>query len=102
MAMTPAARATAIYNKIAASPNFSKLSPTEKSALQAQIQSIWGDGDLVYIQTNADVSPSGSPATGGTGLENPSGQPVATTGGPTAQTGATTSPEPLIGTGSIL
>lgn len=56
MPMTPTARALAIYNQIAAGPNFSKLSSSEQNALKAQLQSIWGDGDLVYIQANALVS----------------------------------------------
>jgi hypothetical protein len=56
MPMTSAGRATAIYNQIAASANFSKLSAAEQSALQAQIQLIWGTGDLTYIQGNALVN----------------------------------------------
>lgn len=58
MAMTQAGRAAAIYNAISSSSaNFSKLSAAEKSAMQTQIQQVWGGGDLVYIQTNAEADP---------------------------------------------
>jgi hypothetical protein len=57
MAMTDSGRATAIYNQIAAGPNFSKLSASEKSGLMTSLQNIWGTGDLTYITGNAQVNP---------------------------------------------
>ena len=57
MAISNTGRATAIYNAIAALPNFGKLSASEQSALQTQIQAVWGAGDLAYIQANAEADP---------------------------------------------
>lgn len=93
MAMTASGRGMAIYNAIAAQPNFSMLSNAEKTALQTQLIAIWGTGDLSYITTNAEADPGTFAA--------PTGIPVATTGSASAQTGATTSTGPLIGKGTI-
>ena len=77
--MTSSARGTAVYNAIAGlSPNFAKLSAAEQSALQTQIQTIFG-ADLTYVTTNAQVNPASLAALAGI--------PVATAGSPTAQTG---------------
>jgi len=102
--MTPSGRADAIYNAIEnSSAHFSEFSVSEKAALKAQIQQIFGDdgsgnGDLTYIQGNADVLPASH---SGPSLNNPAGQPVATTGTATAQSGFTTAPETIDGMGSV-
>ena len=57
MSMTASGRAEAIYDKIAMSSTFDELSQGEKDALKAQIELVWGDGDLEYITTNATVEP---------------------------------------------
>ncbi len=83
MAMSQSGRANAIYNAIAATGNFSKLSSTEKSNLLTTIQSIWGAGDLVYIQSNAEADP-GTLLTTASTIVAPSG------GGPCSGTGTIT------------
>lgn len=63
MAMTASGRANAIYNAIqTANANFSKLSVSEKAELLTAIEIVWGsdgngNGDLVYIQENAEADP---------------------------------------------
>lgn len=97
MPMTNAGRASAIYNAIASSSaSFSKLSAAEKTAMQNQIQAVWGAGDLAYIQTNATVEPDT--------LNNPAGQVVtipstSPPGSPSA--GTTTAPSVIAGTGKV-
>jgi hypothetical protein len=61
-----------------------------------QLKTMWeGIMTLIYndLKANAAIIP-------GT-LSNPAGQPVATTGTATAQTGETTAPEPIIGIGRV-
>lgn len=93
MAMKGNDRGDAVYNMLAAQPAFNALNGDEKLKVQTQLRAVWA-ADLAYVQGNADVTPST--------LQNPSGQPVATTGGPAAQSGTTTAPATLIGLGKIL
>jgi len=90
--MTGNDRAAAVYAAIAAQSNFDGLNADEKSHVKAQLQAIFG-ADLSYILNTAQVLPST--------LQNPAGQPVATAGGPTSQTGSTTAPSTLTGTGRL-
>lgn len=93
MALTNAGRATAIFNQIAAGPNFDKLSEDESEALKASIETIWGTGDLTYLKASAEILP-------GT-FQDTAGAPVATTGSAAAQTGTVTAPSPLTGKGVL-
>lgn len=93
MSMSASGRGTAIYNQIAASANFDKLSDPEKLALKNQLIDIFG-ADLSYITSNATVNPGTFKAA--------AGATVATTGTATAQTGTVTSASPSVtGTGTI-
>lgn len=92
MAMSGNDRADQIFAYVSAQPRFSDISKEEQAACKAQLRAIWGT-DLAYIVGHAQVNPST--------LQNPAGQPVATAGGPTAQTGSTTSPSTLIGLGTL-
>ena len=74
-------------------PNFGQLSLAEQAALQANIKTIFGDGDLSYLLANTVVLPSM--------LQAQAGATVATSGGPTSQVGAVTSSAAVVGTGTI-
>lgn len=90
--MTGNDRAAAVYAAIAAQGNFDGLNADEKSRVKAQLQAIFG-ADLSYITGTAQVLPNT--------LQNPAGQPVATSGSAVAQSGSTTAPSTLIGTGRL-
>lgn len=70
-----------------------------------QLEAIWqGAINILYndVKENADVHPAGSPATGGSGLENAAAIPGEVTSGPGAGgSTVTTASEPIVGTGSI-
>lgn len=85
MAMTNSGRANAIYNEISSTPNFSKLSSAEQSTLKSYITSIWGAGDLAYIQANAEADPGMLATTTSTVLA-----PPGTAGGPCTGLGSIT------------
>lgn len=93
MAMSNNGRGDAIYDRIALTDNFSRLSDDEKNALRTQLRSIWGQGDLAYIKANAEVLP-------GT-FQDPAGASVSTTGSATAQTGFVTSATAITGKGTV-
>lgn len=88
------ADATAI---LAINPNASKMSAAELATFRSAWQVLMG-ADTTYITGNMQVLPV---ALSGASLANPTGQPVATTGSATAQTGTTTSPSTITGTGSV-
>lgn len=85
-------RADAIYAVVSARPGFADLTPQEKLSVQTQLRTLYS-ADTTYIQTNAEVQPGS--------LISPAGQPVATAGGPTNQTGATTAAQALQGLGQV-
>lgn len=70
--------------------------PSPDDGGAAFLKAYWeavGTAIVNYITTNAVVLPNT--------MNNPAGQPVATSGTSTNQTGATTSPETIQGTGKI-
>jgi len=85
-------RAAAIYTALTGQGRLDGLTDDEKALVKAQLQMIYG-ADLAYIVSSAQVLPAT--------LQNPAGQPVATTGSPAAQSGATTAPSTLIGLGRL-
>lgn len=85
-------RGDAVYAVVAAQAGFDKLSDAEKASVKASLRAFWA-ADLSYITAHAQVNPST--------LQSPAGQPVSTTGGPAAQTGATTAPASLLGLGTV-
>lgn len=108
MAMTPSGRAQSIYNAVQdTSPHWGEFSPTEQSNFLAYLTRIFGsdgagNGDLVYIQGNADVLPT---AHSGESLSSATGQTVtipitAQPGDPSH--GATDEDLEIVGKGSIV
>jgi len=85
-------RGDAVYAVVSQTPGFAALSQAEKDSVRQQLRTLWG-ADLAYVEGNAQVMPNT--------LQNPAGQPVATTGGPAAQSGSTTAPSTLTGYGVV-
>lgn len=92
MPMNAQGRGQAVYDYMAKQGAFSKLNDAEKQTLLAGLVGLYG-ADLSYITGNATIVPST--------LQNPAGQPVSTAGSAAAQSGATTAPSTLIGTGKV-
>lgn len=90
--MVGADRASAVYAAVSEQAGFNDLTAAEKQSVQAQLRTVFS-ADLAYITSRAQVNPAT--------LQNPSGQPVATAGSPSSQTGATTAPSTLIGLGTV-
>lgn len=93
MALNGDARAQAVYTAIAtADPNFGQLNSAEQNTLLSHLKSIYG-ADTTYLTANAVILPGS--------MQAPAGATVSTTGSAVAQTGATTSPVTIAGTGNL-
>lgn len=93
MSMVGVDRGLAVYNAVIASnPKCAQMTQAEKDALKYNLQ-ITYSADTTYITSNAQINP-------GTLASQP-GQPVSTSGSPSAQTGTTTAPKPIAGLGTI-
>ena len=85
-------RAQAIYDALNTAGSLAPLSATEKTAFLNSLKTVWG-ADTTYLTGNAVVQPGS--------LAAASGIAVSTTGTAAAQTGATTAPGSLTGTGTL-
>lgn len=93
MALTSSGRAAALYAVASSHPKWGMLSAAEQGSVQAQLQAMWGEADLSYLKSAAEILP-------GT-MTDTSGAPVATAGSATAQTGTVTAASPILGKGVL-
>lgn len=94
MSMDGGAWAQAVF---AAIPGTGALNAQEKQGVVAALKATY-TASQQYLAANVTVSPS---SLSGLPLQVPTGVPVTTAGSATAQTGTTTGPGTVAGTGSI-